>query len=107
LIEIQEIDVVREPSLLPVVQLLDGHGRITFDDPWERTYMLACGAIQPCPKLGPDNLCTIYPSRPNACVAMEAGDEQCQMAREMRGLPPLEPTAKPPGMKPCLIILPT
>lgn len=27
------------------------------------------------------NQCVIYPTRPNCCVALQAGDEQCQGAR--------------------------
>jgi Fe-S-cluster containining protein len=55
---------------------------------FENGAMLAAGL---CPLLGADNLCTIYPSRPNCCVAMQAGSDQCQLARGMAGLPPLQP----------------
>ena len=33
------------------------------------------------------NLCSIYPTSPNACVGMQAGDEQCRDARAVEGLP--------------------
>jgi hypothetical protein len=89
IIEIYHVDVVREPKLLPHAELLDGRGTIEFESNWEKEYLLACA--KPCGLLGPDNLCTIYPTRPNCCVGLEAGDEQCQMAREAAGLEPLQP----------------
>ena len=55
--------------------------------------VIACGTNRPCPFLGGDNRCTIYPTRPNVCVAMQAGDEQCQAARAEMGLPPLLPVS--------------
>jgi Fe-S-cluster containining protein len=91
IIEISHLDVVREPKILPVVTLLDGNGKIQYDSDWEKQYSLACGQASPCGLLGADNLCTIYLSRPNCCVGMQAGDDQCQMARGVMGLPWLEP----------------
>ena len=38
-----------------------------------------------------DHLCSIYPTRPNVCVAIQAGDEQCQDSRWAGGLPALRP----------------
>jgi len=87
IIEIDHIDVVREPRLLPVVTLLDGNGRIKYDSDWEKQYSLACGG---CQLLSEDNRCTIYPTRPNCCVAFECGGERCQELREEHGLPPIE-----------------
>lgn len=87
IIEIDHIDVVREPKLLPIVTLLDGGGRIKYDSDWEKQYNLACGG---CPMLSGDNRCTIYPTRPNCCVAFEVGGERCQELREEHGLPPIE-----------------
>lgn len=94
IIEIDHIDVVREPKLLSVARLMDGNGKIQYESEWEKQYSLACGSR--CPMLGDGNLCSIYPSRPNVCVAMEAGDEQCQMARGMMGLSPLLPLETTP-----------
>ena len=49
IVEIEHVDVVREPRLMPVVQLLDGHGTVKYDSEWEKEYGLACGAIRvPC-----------------------------------------------------------
>jgi Fe-S-cluster containining protein len=87
------VDVIREPRLIDadphwrgksvqevVNEIADGMKMVT----------LACGS--PCSFLGTDNCCTIYPTRPTDCVAMQAGDEQCQQARAAEGLPPLLPT---------------
>jgi Fe-S-cluster containining protein len=61
--------------------------------PWRVRHRSARGpGRQPCMFLGNDNLCQVYPTRPNACVGMQAGDKQCQAAREEAGLPPLDPT---------------
>lgn len=95
IVEAEDIDVMREPRLVTadphyggqsvdevLVQLQTGIGRVVI---------VACG--YPCPFLATDNRCSIYPTRPNACVGMEAGDEQCQEARHAQGLPPMEPVA--------------
>lgn len=81
IIEIEHLDLLREPRL-SCAELMDGHGRIKFESDLEKQYLLACGKTKPCPFLK-DNKCEIYPTRPNVCVAMEAGGEQC---REARGL---------------------
>lgn len=100
IIEIDWIDVLREPSLKLVtepfkvppgfsIQNEDGED-IADPDPYMAGAMLACGSTHPCPKLDNENLCTIYPTRPNCCVAMSPGSEQCQEARAMAGLQKLE-----------------
>ena len=96
LVEAYEIDVLREP------RLIDGGDRHyagrTIDDVLhelsdEYKCILLAGA-RPCVFLCSDNRCSIYPTRPNVCVAMQAGDEQCQRAREAEGLPPLLPVER-------------
>lgn len=92
IVEADDLDVLREPRLIDV----DRHHRgksveqmvheIQTD---MKAVILACGSA--CPFLGGDNACTIYPTRPNVCVGMQAGDEQCQEARAAEGLDPLEP----------------
>ena len=89
IIEIDHIDVVREPTLLPAVTLLDGNGKIQYDSDWEKQYRLTVG--EPCPKLTDAGKCSIYPTRPNCCVAFEAGGEECQHLRHDYGMPPLVP----------------
>jgi len=37
--------------------------------------------VDGCPMLGPDNLCTIYPTRPNVCVGFPVGGTQCRALR--------------------------
>lgn len=92
IVEADILDVLREPRLIeadphwtgkPLLQVLDA-----LDEPG-RCVLLA--ASRPCRFLGPDERCTIYPTRPNDCVALQAGDEQCQSARQERGLLPLLP----------------
>ena len=87
IVEAEWLDAVREP------RLLDGDvagRRISLDTLEEdgRCIILACG--KSCTFLS-DNRCSIYPTRPNGCVAFQAGDEQCQEVRRDRGLPPLQP----------------
>ena len=84
------IDVVREPRLKDADrhyqdQKLDKVLEMLEDG--MRVVTLACG--QACPFLSAEKTCSIYPTRPNDCVAMQAGDEQCQQARADAGLPPL------------------
>lgn len=101
IIEIGWIDYLREPSLRDVtkpfrvlegMQIEDADGNpIENPDPYMAGGMLACGVNHPCPKLGADSRCTIYPTRPNDCVGMQAGDRQCQEARRAAGLGELLP----------------
>ncbi len=89
IVEAYSLDALREPRILGA----DVTGRRpTLDelaDDDGRCILLA--ANQACRFLSPDGRCTIYPTRPNNCVGMEAGDEQCQQARSRLGLPPLQP----------------
>jgi len=93
IVEADDLDVMREPRLIDadrhhkgktVHQMIEGMQE-------GMAIILACG--QPCSFLGADNRCSIYPTRPNVCVGMEAGDEQCQEARAAEGLPPLLPSS--------------
>jgi len=65
---------------------MDGNGKIKFDDDTEKEYLLACGQTKPCPFLKENNLCSIYATRPNVCVAMQPGSEKCKMVRKEAGL---------------------
>ena len=83
-IEIDAIDLIREPRLWPVVrpmQMADG----------EPAY-----AIIPSPDHGGCPLhdpvagrCTIHPTRPNVCVVFKAGGGKCQSLRHEHGLSPI------------------
>jgi Fe-S-cluster containining protein len=97
IVEAEELDVLREPRIIDA----DSHHRgksveqmvHEIQTEW-KAVILACS--RPCMFLGEDNLCQIYPTRPNACVGMQAGDEQCQDARAANGLPPLLPIDEAP-----------
>jgi len=81
IVEIEHLDIVREPRLLEAAKLLDGNGKIEFESEWEKQYLLACGNSRPCPFLK-DNKCQIYPTRPNVCVLFEPDGEQCKQFRK-------------------------
>jgi Fe-S-cluster containining protein len=70
IIEIEHLDIVREPRLQKCADVFADH------------YILP----SPCPfltwTLGGKKRCSIYPTRPNVCVAFEAGGEQCLEFRE-------------------------
>ena len=85
IVEIYHLDILREPLLLYHTKLMDGNGKIKCDDDMQKEYLLA--ASTPCAMLGCDNRCKIYPTRPTVCVSMQAGDSQCQTARQVKGLP--------------------
>lgn len=103
IIEIDYIDFLREPRLRDVVKPFkvpegqhivdDNDEPIENQDPYMAGGLLGCGKTMPCPMLGADKLCTIYPSRPNCCVGFQAGSELCQESRVAHGLPRLEPVA--------------
>ena len=94
IVEADDLDVLREPRLIngdseccgksveQILSEIQQQGKIV---------LLACGS--PCSFLGTDNRCSIYPTRPKSCVAMQAGDEQCQDARLAAGLATLLPVA--------------
>lgn len=95
LVEVYDLDVQREPRLasadvsranLASVEAVMADLNVDAD----RCLIIAGGKDRPCCFLGDDNRCTIYPTRPNVCVAMAAGSDQCQLAREAIGLPLLQ-----------------
>ena len=87
IVEIEHVDVVREPKLLPFVTLLDDSGEMKYANVWEKEYRLTCG--NRCPMLGDDKKCGIHPTRPNVCVEFEVGGEECNELRLAAGLPQL------------------
>lgn len=92
IVEADALDILREPRLIDADEVHRGKtveqlvGEIQTQG---KAVLLACG--RPCTFLGADKMCSIYPTRPNACVGMQAGDEQCQDARLAAGLAPLLP----------------
>lgn len=100
IVEADDLDVLREPRLIDADPHHRGkHLRQMVEEirtEW-KAVILACG--RPCSFLGADNGCTIYPTRPNVCVGLEPGDEQCQSSRAAHGLPPLEPVEEAEAFK--------
>ena len=91
LVEADLVDLLREPRLISADRHRSGW---SFDaaarDLEDESRSLLIAGVDRCPFLSAENCCSIYPTRPNACVAMQAGDEQCQQAREEAGMRPLE-----------------
>lgn len=94
IVEAYDLDVLREPRILDV----DINGRQpTLDElSDEGGKCLVLAANKPCRFLEGDTSCSIYPTRPNACVGMEPGSDQCQDARRLANLPPLPPVPSNP-----------
>jgi len=92
IVEAYELDVLREPNLATadISERTREHAHETLmADLQEEGRCLVIAAGEECKFLRGDNTCAIYPSRPNVCVGLQAGDEQCQEARREEGLPPL------------------
>ena len=90
IVEADAIDVIREPKLIDADRFYRGktlHEVVRLLSEEGRALSVACGK---CSMLD-GNVCSIYPTRPNECVAMEAGDDQCQQSRKAEGLPRLLP----------------
>ena len=90
IVEVDYLDARRELRLL---ELQVGPYMVTRCEleEEEKVALLACGTDNPCRCLGPENRCTMYTTRPNACVAFEAGSQKCQDARAELGIGPLPP----------------
>ncbi len=86
IVEAEPLDVIREPKIAARCFHLNSGGRGVSLHVLETTWSIACGETQPCPFLGADNRCGIYPTRPNVCVSFMAGSEKCQELREANGL---------------------
>lgn len=89
-VEAYEIDVLREPRLIAA----DPHyaGKSLEEALHELQEEFKCVLVaggRPCIFLDAASTCSIYPTRPNECVAMQAGEQQCQTSRKAEGLSPL------------------
>jgi Fe-S-cluster containining protein len=95
LVEAYELDVLRESRLVAAdpdyASLSIDQALATLQD--EFHCVIIAGPGRPCAFLR-DNECSIYPTRPNVCVAMQPGDEQCEEARRAEGLAPLMHSAR-------------
>jgi Fe-S-cluster containining protein len=98
IVEADYLDARREPRL---ILLQVGLCRVTprglEDD--GKIVLLACGLDKPCRFLDAENRCTIYPTRPNVCVAFDAGSQQCQEARARLGIARLLPVLQQPSQE--------
>jgi Fe-S-cluster containining protein len=93
IVEVYDIDIMREQHLATAnLNRVSGqtYESLMSDLEQDGKCIIIAGS-QPCKFLTESFKCAIYPTRPNVCVAMQAGDEQCQMARASAGLQPLEP----------------
>lgn len=90
IVEVEELDILREPRLIGADHHHRGKTveRMLSDYQQGMAVIIAVGS--PCPFLA-ENRCSIYPTRPNCCVGLQAGDDQCQEARAAAGLPRLAP----------------
>jgi Fe-S-cluster containining protein len=96
-VEADYLDTRREPRLLIAqVGLYKVNQRELEEE--EKIVLLACGLDKPCRFLNADGRCTIYPTRPTVCVALDPGSHQCQEARAELGLGSLSPVL--PGISP-------
>lgn len=90
IVEADVVDLLREPRLKGADPYYSGMSSDEvlnlFMADTGRAIILTCGTERPCPFLDAESKCTIYPTRPNACVAMQAGDDQCEQARIEIGL---------------------
>lgn len=84
ILETTYTDARREPRLYQLASPLLDHEKFRDGSqtiyPWD-------GERHCCTFLDADNRCTIYATRPHACVFVEPGDAKCQQAREAEGLP--------------------
>lgn len=86
LVDVFEEDLLREPRLKEPMTVLREPG-IDYE-----IGFINCITNGACPFLDPENRCSIYPTRPVACVIFPAGSEDCQAARKALNISPLEPT---------------
>jgi len=93
IVEAYELDVLREPHLAAAdigEWTREMSYQILMAELEQDGRCLVIAAAEQCKFLRGDNTCAIYPTRPNVCVALEPGSDQCQEAREAEGFPPLK-----------------
>ncbi len=93
IVEVYDLDVMREPHLA-AADIAGATRGLTYSAlmaelEQDGHCLVIAGGGEECKFLRGDNTCAIYPTRPNVCVAMQAGDEQCEAARIEEDLPPL------------------
>jgi Fe-S-cluster containining protein len=90
IVEAFAADVLREPRLATGQRMSYDRFVEYLRADVQRCIVLTSGGA--CPFLE-GSQCSIYATRPNACVGLQAGEEQCQQARRGDGLPQLPPVA--------------
>jgi len=93
IVEAYDLDVLREQHLA-AAYITERTRALSYDAlmadlEQDGRCLVIAGGESECKFQRGDNTCAIYPTRPNVCVAMRPGDEQCQEARGAEGLPPL------------------
>jgi Fe-S-cluster containining protein len=99
IVEVEELDILREPRLIDTDRHHQGKTVQRMLDDYAKGMAVIIATGKPCPFLT-ENKCSIYPTRPNCCVGLQAGDDQCQESREAEGLPLLLPVAETPPSDP-------
>ena len=93
IVEAYDLDVLREPHLA-AAEISERTREFAYADLMadleQEGRCLVIAAGEQCKFIRGDDTCAICPTRSNVCVGLQAGDEQCQEARQAEGLPPLE-----------------
>ena len=90
IVEVEDLDIIREPRLIEADRHHQGKTVEKMLDDYGKGMAVIIAITKPCLFLA-ENKCSIYPTRPNCCVGLQAGDDQCQEARTAEGLPSLLP----------------
>ena len=88
IVEAYHLDILREPHLA-AADVSERTREMTYEtlmaDLEQDGSCLVIAAGEECKFVRGNNTCAIYPTRPNVCVALEPGSEQCEEAREEGG----------------------
>ncbi len=81
-------DLQLEPLLSKVVSRLKNRPEEQpYFGEYSNRYLLSAGWAIPCPMLDSDGLCSIYPTRPQACRQWQADTPQCrQLRRKLKAI---------------------
>jgi len=93
IVEAYDLDVLREPHLA-AADIGEWTREMTYEtlmaDLEQDGKCLVIAGGEECKFLRGNNMCAIYPTRPNVCVALQPGSDQCNQARKAERLAPLE-----------------
>lgn len=85
LVEADVVDVLREPR----IELERPLGKRAVSLSVLDACWVLSGPGTPCAFLTPEKRCSIYPTRPQACVAFVPGETRCHELRKAHGLGPV------------------